>query len=197
MESIKQKIENGLYLFVEEQVLLMQSNEPEALELICKYVNNYKLSKKGEIALMQRGDADLIIFYLKNYYYLHEQAVSALFTMPKWKTKAHQASGVRIFKNLTQSRLLSDAAEVALIKAGNRAMIAALIQQGDLFTEGQVALLKSGDEELIKFQILKHGLKEAAQLELVKLGKTDWVLFYLERHSLCDQAWQYWKVLHF
>ena len=175
----------------------MQSNEPEALELIYKYVNNYKLSKKGEIALMQRGDADLIILYLRNYYYIHKQAELTLLTMPKWKTKEHQASGVRILKDFTQSRLLSDAAEVALIKTGNRAMIAALIQQGGLFTKGQVALLKSGDEELIKFQILKHGLEAAAQLELVKLGKTDLVLFYLEKYTLCDQAWQYWKVLHF
>ena len=197
MEEIKQKIESGSYLFTDEQVLLMQSNAPEALELIYKYVNNYKLSKKGEVALMQRGDVDLIIFYLRNYYYIHEQAELTLLTMPKWKERAHKDSGVQILNTLMHDRFLSDDAEVALIKAGNRAMIAALIQQCGLFTKGQVALLKSGDEELIKFQILKHGLKEAAQLELVKLGNRDLLVFYLEKRSLCDQAWQYWKVLHF
>ena len=198
MEKIKKKIEEGIYLSPEEEMKLVRSsyNCSDAVELLAQYVKRFQLNKKSEVALMRDGNTDVIVFYLKNHSHcLRKQSAIELIIRHKWQLKAYKKDAVRLMRAYLEGYpSLWLEVETALIKSGNRAMIATFIGRRYFDHKVQCELVKSPNDDLIKYHIIRHGLSEEAQMELVKLGDKELMLFYLEHKKLCDQAWQYWKV---
>lgn len=200
MEKIKKKIAEGIFLSPEEEMKLVRSSysSGEAVDLLLQYVQRLQLNKKSEVALMKGGNVDLIVFYLKNHRHcIRKQSSIELITRHKWQLKAYKKDAVKLMKAYLEGYpSLWLEVEMALIKSGNRAMIATFIGRREFDPKVQVELIKSPHEDLIKYHIIRHGLSEEAQMELVRQGNKELLLFYLEHKKLCDQAWQYWQVIN-
>ena len=198
MEKIKKKVAEGIYLPAAEEMKLVRSPYSEAVKLLVQYVKRFQLNKKSEVALMKGGNIDVIVFYLKNHSHcLRKQSAIELITRHKWQLKAYKKDAVKLMNAYLEGYpSLWLEVEMALIKSGNRAMIATFIKRRYFDHKVQVELVKSPNEDLIKYHIIRHGLSEEAQMELIRQGDKELLLFYLEHKKFCDRAWQYWQVLN-
>ena len=193
MENIRKKVEEGSLLALWQELELVNSKDAANTKLLYRYVQQYQLRKRSEIALMKRGDLELTIYYIKRHYYWHKESQLTLVNLPKWQQKSNKRAAARLIEAFHETTCRD--VEVAIVNTRNRAMIGSYIKyHGFFYDEAQVALIKTGDDELIEFQIRRHGLREEGQIELIRSSHHTLLLFYMEHDKLCDRAWQYWQI---
>ncbi len=170
-----QKADEELLETYFERYKLSDWNEVILLErdasCIMKYTLHHHLSVKAEIALIKKGNLELIQSYL--------QRISN-----KAMIKAVQAENKPIIKMLIlQNYSWPDEVQMALVKLADEEMLKLYLGSHSFCEKAEAFMIESLSPEFVKSYIGEHSLQADAEVALVKRGNKELIEAYLRQYK--------------
>ena len=168
-----------LPLSKKEQVKFVKYGDEEQVR---EYLSKKNLCCDAEVALVERGDVDLVQFYMMyRRRFLCSDTQIAL-------VKTKNVDLIRAF--ISVDVFDCETAEEEFVKLGNEELIKFYLENHlyPLCEEAEIELAKNGSAEVLKIYFRENMLWRSAEIELVKRGDDELIEHYLCRYNFGAEA---------
>ena len=161
-----------------EYVKVRLPNETEATfirtasaGLVKRYLLRFDLMDLAQIALVARGDHDLIMYFLRFYVFDSDLAI----------TELAKRMNLEEIKACCERAALTAEAQVFIIEHGTPKLINWLISQNLLLKSAELALVKKGDHDAIMKYLERHRVYPETGGKIIDRGNSDEIKACIKR----------------